>query len=283
MKYELEIISPCFCAGADQSMGEIRAPSIRGQLRWWFRILSGTPRDENAVFGTVAGSRGGLSSAFIVRVVDFKKKGVWTPPEISQNNSEYYVWHFPYAGKTRWKSNAVVPPGSTFTLDFIWRRTVEPAQTALFEKALHAFLLLGTIGLRGTRGLGAFACKHIPGLEEQKPCLEKAGLVIRERIDPREFGSFESALKDYSSWFRYRLRKEFPAKNPSPLGSSDPRQTSAVRFRPLKLPSGQFTWIAYEAPHARVLDPNVRIRTERPILEKFEFSGGTPSAPPQRR
>ncbi|TAE90912.1 MAG: type III-B CRISPR module RAMP protein Cmr1 [Verrucomicrobia bacterium] len=39
--YQLEIITPCFCAGADQGIAEIRAASIRGQLRWWFRVLGG--------------------------------------------------------------------------------------------------------------------------------------------------------------------------------------------------------------------------------------------------
>ncbi len=51
--YNIELLTPCFCAGADQTKAEIRAPSIRGQLRWWFRALGGTPQGEKEVFGGV--------------------------------------------------------------------------------------------------------------------------------------------------------------------------------------------------------------------------------------
>ncbi|MCL2104631.1 MAG: type III-B CRISPR module RAMP protein Cmr1 [Kiritimatiellaeota bacterium] len=39
----LSFITPTFLAGANQNTPEIRASSIRGQLRWWFRVLGGTP------------------------------------------------------------------------------------------------------------------------------------------------------------------------------------------------------------------------------------------------
>ncbi len=38
----VEIVTPCFLAGADQQAApEWRAASIRGQLRWWFRAVAG--------------------------------------------------------------------------------------------------------------------------------------------------------------------------------------------------------------------------------------------------
>lgn len=39
---EIEFVTPCFLAGADQTAAaEWRAASIRGQLRWWFRAVAG--------------------------------------------------------------------------------------------------------------------------------------------------------------------------------------------------------------------------------------------------
>jgi len=38
---ELEAITPIFMRGADQTKAEIRAPSIKGLMRWWFRALAG--------------------------------------------------------------------------------------------------------------------------------------------------------------------------------------------------------------------------------------------------
>jgi len=291
--YHIELISPCFCAGADQSKAEIRAPSIRGQLRWWFRVLGGTPRDESVIFGTVAGDEDCASSALIVRIADFRSGPVWKPPTINQYTPENYVWHYAsVSGKApaaatgpRWKSTGAVSPQSTFTLHLVWRKTVTPAQKSLFNQSLQAFLVLGALGLRATRGLGAFVCKEARSIEEQQPGLEKVGIVFRRRTAPDTFSTYESTLRDYSSWFRYELRDSRKGKKhdcPSPLGGTTPeRQASAIRFRPIKLDSGQFTWLAYEAPHQRVLGP--KARTSPPMLESYQFTGPAPSAPETRR
>lgn len=287
--YHLELITPCFCAGAEQDNAEIRAPSIRGQLRWWFRVIGGNAKDESAIFGAVAADEGCRSSALMLRVVGFKSGPPWKPPVIDQNKAENYVWHFASVsgttakGKTgpRWSTAGVVPPQSAFTLHLIWQRSISSSQMALFDASLHAFLALGAIGLRATRGLGAFFCKEARSLEEQRADFEKAGIFIRQRTQPGIFPNFESALRDYSSWFRYELRKQKKADRASPLGTSSPRQSSAVRFRPLKLDSGQFTWLAYEAPHLRVLDRAARL--PQPMLESYHFAGQAPSAPETRR
>jgi CRISPR type III-B/RAMP module RAMP protein Cmr1 len=290
--YQIELITPCFCAGADQSIAEIRAPSIRGQLRWWFRVLGGTPTDEGAIFGSVAGEKSGASSSLIVRVGEFKKGPSWQPPIINQNTPENYVWHFAsVSGKTsearatfgpRWTSTGAISPGSTFKLHLTWLRSITPAQRVLFDKALHAFLTLGTLGLRGSRGLGAINCTAGRTLEEQLPDLQKAGLVIRKRNAPDTFPTCEKALKDYSAWLRFDLRKKRKADHPSPLGGIVPkRQASAVRFRPIKLATDQFTWIAFEVPHGKVL--NLPSRTHDPLLANYEFTGPPPPPPEHQR
>ena len=74
--YSLQVITPCFAGGAEpEKQAEIRAPSIRGQLRWWFRVLGGFSslkpipvRDqEERIFGSTAGGAG-VASPLIVRV-----------------------------------------------------------------------------------------------------------------------------------------------------------------------------------------------------------------------
>src|SRR5437660_10544722 len=37
--FEVETITPLFLAGADQETAEIRAPSFRGEMRYWLRAL----------------------------------------------------------------------------------------------------------------------------------------------------------------------------------------------------------------------------------------------------
>lgn len=289
--YSFEIITPCFCAGADQSRAEIRAASIRGQLRWWFRVLGGTFADECKVFGSVGKDESGSSSALLIRVADFQSGPPWSPPTIDQNSPQNYIWHFASVSgadknsrnKTgpRWTREAVIPPKSTFKVHVIWKRSLSTAQRDLFDNALHAFCLLGTLGLRGTRGLGAFHCPQAPGINEQKQILEKAGITIRERFDAGPFLNMEQVMRDYSCWFRYDLRKNMKATKSSPLGSSQPRQSSAIRFRPFKISDQEFSWLAYEAPHRKVLSPNST--RPQPLLEQYKFTGRPPEPTETRR
>src|SRR6266699_294978 len=39
--FEVETITPLFLAGADQGTAELRAPSFRGEMRYWLRALVG--------------------------------------------------------------------------------------------------------------------------------------------------------------------------------------------------------------------------------------------------
>ncbi|TAE90913.1 MAG: hypothetical protein EAZ81_08365 [Verrucomicrobia bacterium] len=232
-----------------------------------------------------AGEEGSGASALKVRVANFRKGPAWNMPTINPNQAENYVWHFASVSGTtakgqtgpRWTKDGAVPPQSTFTLQLSWTRAVTPAQKILFDESLHAFLALGTIGLRATRGLGAFVCVAAKPLELQIPLLREKGIVIRERTEPSTFRDYLSALKDYSAWFRYDFRKKWKAERPSPLGTSTPRQASALRFRPIKLPDGQFTWLAYEVPHSRVLGPAARATANTPLLDDYTFDGSPPT------
>lgn len=291
--YHLEMITPCFCAGADPAIAEIRAPSIRGQLRWWFRVLGGTSADEAAVFGSVAGNDGTASSVRIA-ISDYKSGPVWVPPAVDQNTPQSYTWHFaresgksPNSGRTasgpRWQAKGAVPPFTCFTLIVTQMRQLSPARRKLFDFSLSAFLCFGTIGLRATRGLGAFTCKEAKPWRDLLEPLVQAGFGIALRQQPETFSSWELALKDWSAWLRYNLRAPqnggVKADTFSALGGITPRrQASAIRFRPIKLSPVQFTWLALEAPHGRVLGQKTSL-----MLSPTLFEGPAPSAPSTRR
>lgn len=58
---QLQVTTPLFCAGDDQTGSAVRVPSLRGAMRFWFRALAGTiagddltllARMEEAVFGS---------------------------------------------------------------------------------------------------------------------------------------------------------------------------------------------------------------------------------------
>lgn len=53
--FSLQVLTPAFVGGAacDKGPAELRAPTIRGQARWWFRALGATRELESDVFGSV--------------------------------------------------------------------------------------------------------------------------------------------------------------------------------------------------------------------------------------
>lgn len=163
---ELTFITSALLAGADQNKPEIRAPSIRGALRWWFRVLAGerdVRKEEEELFGSVHGADGPVASAISVRVEDAaiknNQKAVPLPP---------YIGYFAQAsgnkqGVHRTEAGHYIGEGSTFTLKIRAVRPVRPERWARLEEAVRAFVWVGALGLRATRGFGRLAePKHLP-------------------------------------------------------------------------------------------------------------------------
>lgn len=259
--YKLKLVTPCFCAGANQARAELRASSFRGQIRWWFRALGGTSEDERAVFGGVTGSA--LASSIVVRVCDVKPGKAWTPPEPLNLNSNSYVYYFAResgaAGKglkrPRWDRNAVIPPSTTFGLQIIQKRSLAHGQQKLFDLALNCFLQLGAIGLRVSRGLGAFVCDEVPFSHELPNVLAARNFSCELRA--KSWDNPERIIDEIGSLVkgtRHALR--MGSDKVTPFGSAKPRQTSAIYFRPVLLSRehGTYGLVVFEAPHERVIE-----------------------------
>jgi hypothetical protein len=248
--------------------------------------------EESAFFGSTAKGEE-RSSSLRLNVSEFRRGQAWTPPQIDQNAAQNYTWHFAsVSGKSanagrntsgpRWQPNGALPPGSTFKLQITQLRQIAPELQKKLNLAVDAFLCFGALGLRATRGLGAFHCKEARQWEELLEHLELAGFIIATRQDPNIFSSWESALKDWSAWLRYQFREPknggVKAKNYSALGGIEPRQASAIRFRPIKIGDKQITWIALEAPHEKILSKKTPA-----ILTPVSLIGPAPSAQPRNR
>lgn len=176
--FHLELLTPCFCGGAEpKEQAEIRAPSIRGQLRWWFRTLGGfkslapmrVSQQEAMIFGSTAGNEG-RAGKVIVRI---KSLGLVSSVKDGQelghpNFSDPAYLTFPVQSrekngqKTQYNGRGVFTSGSYELLVF-WKGQLE-----LWEdiRALVAvFGHLGALGFRGRRAMGASAFTGRPPLE----------------------------------------------------------------------------------------------------------------------
>ena len=286
--YNLRFITPCFCAGAEQAAAEVRAPSIRGKLRWWFRVLGGTPAEEAEVFGAIYGDEG-RSSAIVVRARECSAQSNWQPIQYNANSNTGYLLYFAKASanESRWVPTGALPIGSGFELQVLWRRKISLVASARFDLAIEAFLLLGSLGLRSTRGLGCFQCLEFPFSEA---ALSQVVERIKESapafiVDFSGFVGGKTQLIDALGAQLRGLRSGWSAgapgrSNPTPLGSSGkPRQTSAVHLRPVQIDADNCRIVVFEAPALKVLGPESRRNGPR-------LKNGVPApmqAPPPHR
>lgn len=251
LEKSLTFITPAFLAGANQNSPEVRAPSIRGALRWWFRVLGGTIEEEKALFGGV--HEGTVASAVRVRVVPGgvgKNRG--EVPCVPNTSYGYLSYFAKVSGNKediyRTQGQHYLGEGATFTLLIDEVRPVD----ALWEKlehAIEAFCTFGALGLRATRGFGALAETPLPTLERVR--------ALAKALKPRKVYLFEaperfaSALKAHehlgATLQDLRKSKNLHPTNPAAaaLGSSSPRQAAALHLRPLQSTDGFHAFCLY--------------------------------------
>lgn len=147
--YSLAFLTPLFSRGSYESVPEVRPPSIRGQLHWWFRALGGSYAEEKAIFGGVH-SGGALASKVVVRVSNVV-------------GSSGTANTLPHKQGGHASPKAAYLPGTSFTLHVLERLGgLEPAQKEQFNRCLRTWLLAGSLGLRATRAGGAFQWSEAP-------------------------------------------------------------------------------------------------------------------------
>ncbi len=289
MKTQLRFITPCFCAGANQYVAEIRPSSIRGELRWWFRCLGGTHEQENAVFGGTS-DRNPTSSTILVRVSGIQLSNTpYVPPFTSPGQPEAYhnylltapndkgqtrMWKTPPDDKSK-KKGAIRPesqisPGSAFAVTIRKTRAVETKLDELLDWSIESMLLFGSIGYRKCRGFGAWCADELlltkTELTSKLEKLENSGFFHKFAANSNDdsmtvFRQIEGQLKG-DKMQQTGLRLFHKAVNKTPLGYShgkSERQASAVYFRPcgVKTNAGaiQYSLLTFQAPDIVLGDP----------------------------
>lgn len=246
-RHTIEFITPAFLTGANQNRAELRAPSIRGELRWWFRALGGTPDQERDVFGGVHGDP--AASKVVVRVSGLQGKHVDLPRECTLQNSDLgYLYHFAKVsgnkeGVSRIQRDAFFSPGTAFTVELAERRALDAASARLLRLSSEATWLLGALGLRARRGCGAMA---IPASAMDRAALAAwsrnlPGVSLRLPPDACPAPTALDAQRALGAFLRqFRKDSQWRGKPPQSLGASSPREASSVRLRPIRLADGTF-------------------------------------------
>ena len=140
---DIELLTPCFCRGAYRDQPEIRVPSIRGMVRWWFRALGGSPDQEKALFGGV--HNGAIASRLVFRVGSVSARRASSDPAT-----------LPHKSGGQASPQAALGAGGSFHLAVTSRLNRIPAELERqVENALAVWTLLGALGLRANRAGGS--------------------------------------------------------------------------------------------------------------------------------
>ena len=174
-----------FLAGADGQTPELRAPSIKGAMRFWWRACNGhlgvedLREKEEGIFG---GVNSGVKSRILIRVIK---------PPIQTSVIEM----LPHKENQRHRSpQQCFPEDEEFEIkiSLLSNQSIRLTQVkCLFE--LCAFL--GGLGKRSRRGLGSFKILKINGEEYQ-------------RSEKTEF--IQSLIKEVNPEFSYSSSAEYP-------------------------------------------------------------------------
>lgn len=266
----LVLLTPCFCAGAYTSQAELRATSFRGALRWWFRCLGGTRAQEARIFGSVSGAATRSAVSLSVSDVNKRRTGYdWeyerpTPPQKPKNSS--YIT-YPITAKDE-RTEGYLAPDTTFTLELRQTSELKTEDIPLLKLAWDCLCNLGSVGLRATRALGAYA--PVDSAERCAAELLQNAVVsraFRSRVLPKDYGNYQQPETTRALLTEVARRLADYRKNnglhaaggkvksagayygPSALGNAiNGRQQSAVRFRPILSREGKLQLCVLEAP-----------------------------------
>ncbi|SUS04824.1 hypothetical protein DF3PA_310016 [Candidatus Defluviicoccus seviourii] len=239
--FTLELVSPAFLAGADQSSAEsceLRVPSLRGQLRWWWRTLHAAHVDvptlrrlEAAVWGsTDAASPVRLSLKPVkppkVSLFDHKEKSrpkpqfekahnLVRPPNNKTTQGLFYLAYgmdenIKEHGKTIRKQRYYLEPGGRWDLGMICRegrfpvdaKNGKPIATELIERQARAAVSLlcryGGVGSKARKGFGSFG--EFKGNIDEEAC-RKGAYDLRKACLPEGYKApvkFETPSRDHA-------------------------------------------------------------------------------------
>ncbi len=250
--YNLKFITPAFLCGANQAKAELRAPSVRGALRWWFRVLGGTREEEAEVFGGVHG--GAQKSKVVVRCAE--KNVVRKPFEKLAPMSDlgYLAYFATVSGERqgiRIELDAYFAKDTTFEIQ-VGSSGLEAGLQEKLDQAVDFFLHLGSLGLRATRGFGAFAPEALPTRADFAKWVEaaKGSKVMVQLASGAVYSDAKKAMSALGGWLR-AIRKETPGckgnRDRSALGYSlgRERMSSALKLRPVQVREGFLPVVIY--------------------------------------
>lgn len=194
--FNLRLVSPAFIAGADKTQPEMRAPTLRGQLRYWYRAVYGAAVSDTAklyaqeasVFGsTTEGSKFNL--LVLPRKEETVKKIAMLPHKsMAKERSETHA----------------LTDGQLYDLS-LFSRPNQDVDNAVFH-SLAVWSLLGGLGRRSRRMFGgvrvtakknsqAAQGKWYAAIETPEDLAARIGDLLTKQVNSK--GEWENAVPTF--------------------------------------------------------------------------------------
>jgi CRISPR type III-B/RAMP module RAMP protein Cmr1 len=248
-----------------ESWAEIRVPSLRGQLRWWFRALGGSATNEDQLFGTCTGDRGvasavtirilGISSAAGVGHRSLPQNTVFRPPRTARDigcEDMSEAGYLAFNIRTPEDARAQVPSRTRFVVQLSSQRLRQVEFHHLCQ-VFRMFARYGSVGARSRRTFGSLRLLEDRGdLPPEAPSWDS---FPTRRLDwfVIEGGPWETEkeLRTFAGrWLKLHRNSEAIPKHrrgevfghsgsDCPRGES--RRASPVILRPVLTPEGRYS------------------------------------------
>lgn len=183
--FHCKVITPMFLAGADGQTPELRAPSIKGAMRFWWRAVNGhlgveeMRKREGMIFGDTS-----RRSQVNIRVLKQPKK--------TESNVEL----LPHKSQPNQRSpKECYPKGEEFIVRILMPQSIRLSENSFFNREMmeSLFLLmsyLGGLGKRSRRGCGSFKVISINKETQDLPSVEQEIIDTIKEVNPNfSFGS----------------------------------------------------------------------------------------------
>jgi len=206
------VVTPLFCAGANQQRAELRLPSFKGVLRFWWRALAWSRLDgnlhaireqEDRLFGSAGGGRSRLSMNLSVSA-EPETAGVDTVLEVAGNVVGEGARYLGYGVMEAFGKRAgrLIRPCLRAPLGFtLWMRGRGLAEEPLnhLRSALLAVGMLGGMGAKSRKGYGSLAIQSLRVDDVEQWQAPQSVDHLRDRIKALRYEAGPSGWPEFTA------------------------------------------------------------------------------------
>ncbi len=238
------VVTPLFCAGADPARPELRLPSFKGVLRFWWRALAwsrfrgdiGTIlREEDELFGSARGGQSRVSMRLAPDPdLDLSKVSIDKVLTVSQTDKNVVGEGARYLGYGVMKAGQLTRACLRSPFDFTVQMRAHDLSEDGLSSLTDALVALGTIGGMGAKsrkGYGSLVIRSLHVNGEEPWHAPQAMNDLRDAIASLRYGDTSSTLPEFTALSTRTRHVLISSNQMEPIALLDLVGRELVRYR----------------------------------------------------